>query len=100
MTEANAKVEALEQRMAELERELMASARHLAELSGYVSRMDDEYQKMMRAALHKYDITLRFVELAGPLILECHKALFPTRAEETNASLRIFTTKGGPDKIN
>jgi hypothetical protein len=99
MTDTNERVKALEARVAELEDLVTAAHGKADELAGYIKRMDDSYYGMMKDSLKKCGILKEFCERAGPLLLECHKLLYPERSIEVAKRL-TFVMEGRDDIVN
>lgn len=96
MTDTNERVKALEARVAELENLVTAAHGKADYLASFITRIEDSYQGMMKDNLEKRGILKEFCENAGPLILECHKLLFPERSIEVAKRLTfVMEAKDG-----
>lgn len=98
MTETDAKIAALEKRVAELEVYVEEANKGFVKFQDWVYGVDGQYQEMMGAMLRKYDTLRRFAETAGPMLLECFDLLFPERAGTMAKDINLLMR--GSDKIN
>jgi hypothetical protein len=98
MNELEAKVKALEARIIDLDRIVAEAHQKTDALRKYVDNIDDSYYGMMKNALRKYGVLKEFCETAGPIIIECDRALFPEKAIKRARGLGFVVE--GDDKIN
>jgi len=98
MVDANDKISALEERIESLEKIVTWAHDKVDKLQKEVSKMDGEYYGMMKNAIQKYGVVKEFCETAGPIIIECDRALFPEKSIER--SKRLSFVLQGNDKVN
>jgi len=93
------RLKAIEERLDMLERIVTSAHNKIAALDAYTIKMDDSYIGMMKKIFKKYGILKSFCEHSGPLLLECHKLLFPERSLDAAKRL-AFVFEGNDDSVN
>ena len=93
------RLKAIEARLDMLETIVTSAHNKIDELYRFAMKMDDSFYGMIKNMFRKYGVVKSFCEHAGPLVLECHKLLFPERSIEATKRL-TFVFEGNDDTVN